>query len=155
MTRSPRTNGEPTQSAPFLYCNECGMQKVAEMMPPLRPRDGFAARGSRSLRESCLFSPPVKLMRRRISWFDFAPEAASLGDCAIVSRSWLILWGEIRWAFSTAVGRICSQSDAGRDRDVYNRRVKAWMERFLSIGEQEAEETRRAQRLLRRTSVPL
>lgn len=87
----PRREFSP-QSAPFLYCNECGMQKVADMTPPLRPNDGFVARGSISFSESFLCRPPVKLMRRRISWFDFAPEAASLGDCAMVCRSLLRSW---------------------------------------------------------------
>jgi hypothetical protein len=61
------------------------MQKVAEIIPPLRLRDGFAARGSISKSESllCMEEPPI-LMRRRISWFDLAPEAASVGDCAAI-----------------------------------------------------------------------
>jgi hypothetical protein len=58
------------------------MQKVAEIIPPLRPKEGFAARGSASIMGSC----PVKLMRRKISRFDVAPDAASLGDWAITPR---------------------------------------------------------------------
>ena len=79
-----------THSAPFLYCNECGIQNVADIIPPLSPNVGFAARGSSSVNDALLALPPVKLMRRSISWFDFAPDAASVGDCAIVSRSLLI-----------------------------------------------------------------
>ena len=78
-----------TQSAPFLYCKECGIQKVAEITPPLSPNDGFAARGSTSWSESCLFALVDKLIRRKISWLDFAPEAASEGDCATASRGLL------------------------------------------------------------------
>lgn len=80
-----------TQSAPFLYCKECGIQKVAEMTPPLRLNDGFAARGS-SRREFRLCRPVVRLIRRRISRLDLAPEAAASGDCAIAERSLLISW---------------------------------------------------------------
>ena len=54
------------------------MQKVAEITPPLRPKEGFAARGSISYRESRLLGSPDKLIRRNISWFDSTPGVASL-----------------------------------------------------------------------------
>jgi hypothetical protein len=69
------------------------MQKVAEITPPLRPRVGFAARGSTSTNEFFLCRPGEdKLIRRRISWCDFAPEAASLGDCAMEFRRLAMSW---------------------------------------------------------------
>jgi hypothetical protein len=43
-----------TQSEPFLNFNECGIQNVADMMPPLRPKDGFAIRGSSSAADAPL-----------------------------------------------------------------------------------------------------
>lgn len=59
------------------------------MIPPLSDRVGFAALGSISAIDCVLLRPPVKLIRLSISRFDFAPDAASVGDCAIVSRSLL------------------------------------------------------------------
>jgi hypothetical protein len=55
------------------------MQKVADMTEPLNESDGFAARGSTSVKETCLWWP-LKLIFRKISWPDFDPAAASLGD---------------------------------------------------------------------------
>lgn len=81
-----------TQSDPFLYSNECGMAKVAEITPPLRPREGLALRGSVSESESLLFVALVKLIRRNISRSDFAPDAASVGDCAMLSRNLVMSW---------------------------------------------------------------
>ena len=62
------------------------MQNVAEITPPLKLKAGLPTRGSFSSNESALFlDAPVKLIRRRTSWLLFAPEAASLGECAILS----------------------------------------------------------------------
>jgi hypothetical protein len=72
------------------------MQKVAEMIEPLKDNEGFACRGSISVKESCL-TELVKLIRRRMSRPDFAPDAASLGDCAILSRISLILCVKYDW----------------------------------------------------------
>jgi hypothetical protein len=43
------------------------MQNVADMTPPLRPKEGFAARGSISSPEFLLSAIPDRLIRRRIS----------------------------------------------------------------------------------------
>lgn len=61
------------------------MQKVAEIIPPLSPKSGLAARGSTSITGALLFPGALKLILRRISALDVAPAAASLGDCAVVS----------------------------------------------------------------------
>ena len=63
------------------------MQNVADMIPPLSPRVGLAARGSSSTAGTpVLWSALDRLILRRISAFEVAPAAASLGDCAMVSR---------------------------------------------------------------------
>ena len=61
-----------THSEPFMNRSACGMQNVAEIIPPLRFKEGFAARGSISSRESRLCGAPDKLMRRKMSWLDSA-----------------------------------------------------------------------------------
>jgi hypothetical protein len=82
-----RGRNKLTQSLPLLYTKECGIQKVAEIIRPLRFIEGYAARGSVAGRNSGLWEPVVKFIRRRFSTLDSAPMAASAGDCAIAAGS--------------------------------------------------------------------